>query len=111
MEGGLSMLPLDIHNVRAAVLAAAIAAVATVLFDVTAARAQIAVTDPPVEEATALTAKEVDQVIRQVAQDVAVNTQTMQSVTTGGGSGLWQPQAPYLTSLNANLDQGVDTPA
>ena len=104
------MLPLDIHNVRAAVLAAAIAISAIVLFDVAVAHAQIAVEDAPTEANTSGTWKAVDALGKTAIDIDRQDTVTATSVTTGGGGGWWHPQAAYLASLTANLDQGVDTP-
>jgi hypothetical protein len=58
------------------------------------------VSDPPVEISTAQTASE-------LSQDIAVNTQTATSVTTGGGAGYFQGVAPYLDSLDANFNNGA----
>src|SRR5713101_9372685 len=106
MGGGSSMLPLDIHNVRAAVLAAAIAISAIVLFDVAVAHAQIAVEDAPTEANTSGIWKAVDALGKTAIDIDRQDTVTATSVTTGGGGGgWWHPQAAYLASLTANLDQ------
>lgn len=78
------MSPFDPDTVRAAILAAAIAIIATVLFDAASAHAQgcVCVTDPPVEL----------------------------SLNTGGGGGLWRAQAGYLTTLTQNLSLGIFDP-
>ncbi len=111
------MLPLDIQNVRAAVLAVAIDVLAIVLFNVATAHAQFSsgcgdtaldpcfVTDPSVESSVG------DIDTTQLPNILQQDTTSALSLTTPGGAGLWHPQAPYLTGLNANLDQGVDTPA
>jgi hypothetical protein len=98
------MLPLNAQNVRDALIAVTVGLLALFVFGVATGHAQISVTDPPVETATAQSAQTLNQIL-------PLDQQIETSVTTGGGAGLWQPQANYLANLNANLDQGVDTPA
>jgi hypothetical protein len=71
--------------------------------------AQIAVTDPPVETSTTATASELLQTNQILGQDVRVNTQTAQSLTTPGGAGAWQSNDGYLNSLAANLNNGINS--
>jgi hypothetical protein len=87
----------------------AIAAVLSSLLFVSPATAQIAVTDPPVETSTAATASELLQTNQILSEDVQVNTQTAQSLTTPGGAGAWQSDATYLNSLAANLNNGINS--
>jgi len=106
------MPPLDIDNVRAVILALAVAIIATVLFDAATAHAQgcMCVADGPTETATADTASELETVIGLLKQDVKENTITATSVTTGGGGGLWRAEGGYLTSLTQNLSLGIFDP-
>jgi hypothetical protein len=83
----------------------ALAAVLSSLLFLSPATAQIAVTDPPVETSTAATASELLHTNQILSQDVQVNTQTAQSLTTPGGAGAWQSDAAYLNSLAANLNK------
>lgn len=76
---------------------------------VSPATAQIAVTDPPVETSTAATASELLHTNQILSQDVRVNTQTAQSLTTPGGAGAWQSDTAYLNSLAANLNNGINS--
>ena len=62
----------------------AITAMISSLLFASAAGAQIAVTDPPVETSTTATASELLQTNQILGQDVQVNTQTAQSLTTPG---------------------------
>src|SRR5260370_1831783 len=87
----------------------ALAAVLSSLLFVSPATAQIAVTDPPVETSTAATASELLQTNQILSEDVRVNTQTAQSLTTPGGAGAWQSNATYLNSLAANLNNGINS--
>jgi hypothetical protein len=83
------MLPIDRENLRDALIAGAIGIVLWLLSYVVfpmVAHAQIAVTDPPVELATA---------------------QAAASLTMAGGAGLFQGQAAYLNSLMQLLVTGV----
>jgi flagellar biosynthesis/type III secretory pathway protein FliH len=87
----------------------AIAAIVSSLLFGPPATAQIAVTDPPVETSTAATASELLQTNQILGQDVRVNTQTAQSLTTPGGAGAWQSNDGYLNSLAANLNNGINS--
>ena len=87
----------------------AITAIISSLLFGSPATAQIAVTDPPVETSTAATASELLQTNQILGQDVQVNTQTAQSLTTPGGAGAWQSNATYLNSLAANLNNGINS--
>ncbi len=99
------MIPIDVGNVRD--LLTALTIIALLMLSPTLAHGQLAVTDPPVETATAQTAAEVNQVIQALQQDVNVNTQTMQSVTTKGGAGYFQSNASYLDSLDGNFNKAT----
>jgi hypothetical protein len=79
------MLPIDRGNLRD-VLIAIVFGLLVWLFLAGVGHTQIAVTDPPVELATA---------------------QAATSLTTGGGAGLFQAQATYLNSLMNLLVTGV----
>ena len=79
-------MPIDRENLRCALVAVAVGIALWMLSHVVfpmLAHAQIAVTDPPVELATA---------------------QAATSLTTPGGAGLFQGQAAYLNSLMQLLD-------
>jgi hypothetical protein len=89
----------------------AITAMISSLLLASPAAAQIAVTDPPVEASTAATASELLQTNQILGQDVQVNTQTAQSLTTPGGAGAWQSNASYLDSLAAKLSNGINSTA
>jgi hypothetical protein len=105
-------MPIDRDNLRDLLAAVGIIGVAMLtywLLFATPAHAQIAVTDPPVETATADTASELKATNKTLAQDVQENTQTAQSVTTGGGAGAWQSNTGYLASLAGNLSSGVNS--
>src|SRR5216684_6989363 len=83
-------MPIDRDNLRDLLTALGIIAVAMLaywLLLATPAHAQIAVTVPPVETATAQTASELNATNKTLAKDLQENTQTAQSVTTGGGAG------------------------
>ena len=66
------------------------------------AHAQLAVTDPPVEAATA----DMDTV--QEPGILAQDTATATSVTTGGGGGQYQPNTQYIASLDQQLFSGIN---
>jgi hypothetical protein len=88
-------------------------AIAMLVCSIAAARpaqAQMAVTDPPVEAATAQIASELVITNNTLTQNLQENTQTAQSVTTGGGAGAWQSNANYLASLASNLNNGINSP-
>ena len=105
-------MPIDRENLRDLLTALGIIAVAMLAYSLllaTPAHAQIAVTDPPVETATAQTASELNATNKTLAQDLQENTQTAQSVTTGGGAGAWQSNARYLSSLASNLNSGINS--
>ncbi len=105
-------MPIDRDNLRDLLTALGIIGAAMLaywLLLATPAHAQIAVTDPPVETATAQTASELNATNKTLAQDLQENTQTAQSVTTAGGAGAWQSNAGYLASLASNLSRGVNS--
>ena len=105
-------MPIDREDLRDLLTALGIIAVAMLAYSLllaTPAYAQIAVTDPPVETATAQTASELNATNKTLAQDLQENTQTAQSVTTGGGAGAWQSNAGYLSSLASNLNSGINS--
>jgi hypothetical protein len=107
-------MPIDWDSLRDLLIALGIIAVVMLAYSLLFARpahAQIAVTDPPVETATAQTALELNATNKTLAQDLQENTQTAQSVSTGGGAGSWQSNASYLASLAGNLSSGVNSPA
>jgi hypothetical protein len=91
------------------VMVAGLLALAILLFAVVA-HAQLAVTDPPTEQATAQTASELNQTNQTLAQDVTQNTLTANAVTTAGDTGIWSGQAQYLNSLMDILSSGVSDP-
>jgi hypothetical protein len=102
------MLPINAGNIRDALVAAAIG---WLICGATPAFGQLAVTDPPTEQATAQTAAELQQTNQILSQDLRANAATAQSVTALGGAGMWQPEGSYLANLNMNLNQGVSTTA
>jgi hypothetical protein len=91
------------------VMVAGLIALAMLLFAIVA-RAQVAVTDPPTEQATAQTASELSQTNQALAADVTQNTLTANAVTTAGGAGIWMGQAQYLNNLMGILSSGVSDP-
>jgi hypothetical protein len=106
-------MPIDGHNRRERLAALGIIALVMMVYFFAVARpahAQIAVTDPPVEAATTQTASELNVTNKTLIQNLQENTQTAQSVTTGGGAGAWQSNANYLASLASNLNGGINSP-
>jgi hypothetical protein len=106
-------MPIDrdcLRDLLTAIVIVALAMLTYSLLSATPAHAQIAVTDPPVETATGQTASELSATNKTLAQDLNENTQTAQSVTTGGGAGAWQSNAGYLSSLASNLSGGINSP-
>jgi len=68
------------------------------------AQAQLAVSDAPVEAATA----DMDQV--QEPGILQQDTLSATSLTTGGGGGLFSPFGSTLATWSANLNQGINDP-
>src|SRR5216683_1669701 len=98
-------MPIDRDNLRDLLTALGIIGAAMLaywLLLATPAHAQIAVTDPPVETATAQTASELNATNKTLAKDLQKNTKTAQPVTTGGGAGAWQSNEGYSPSLGRN---------
>ena len=98
------MPPIDRANLRDLLVALGIIAAGLLLYSVlfaTPARAQLAVSDAPVEASTA----DMDTVQEPgiLAQDTLIAT----SVTTPGGAGLFQGQAPFLNAMMQTLASGI----
>jgi len=72
------------------------------------ARAQLAVSDSPVEANTTVIAGTVSGISRQqLPAIIAQDTITAQSLTTPGGAGRFQSQLSYLNSLMQTMGSGI----
>ena len=72
------------------------------------ARAQLAVSDSPVEANTTIIASTLSGISsQQVPAIIAQDTLTAQSLTTPGGAGRFQSQLSYLNSLMQTMGSGV----
>jgi hypothetical protein len=74
----------------------------------TPARAQLAVSDSPVEANTTVIASTVSGISsQQMPAIIAQDTLTAQSLTTPGGAGRFQSQLGYLNSLMQTMGSGI----
>ncbi len=99
---------IDGDNLRDLLFALGIIGAALLLWALlfaTPARAQLAVSDAPVEASTA----DMDTV--QEPGILAQDTLSATSLTTGGGGGLFTPIGPMLSNWTSNLNQGINDPS